>query len=82
MNRYSDFAGPLGTGVYVTGVAGTSITGTGVYGQAGDEDPGWLINTLHKAGVLGLSTSTYGVLGAAPIVGVCGFSTTEGGCCR
>ena len=79
VNRYSDFAGALGTGVYVTGVAGTSITGTGVYGQAGDEDPGWLINTFHKAGVLGLSTSTYGVLGAAPIVGVCGFSTTEGG---
>jgi len=74
VNRYSDFAGVLGTGVYVTGVAGTSVTGTGVYGQAGDEDPSWLINTFHKAGVVGLSNSTYGVLGAAPIVGIWGTS--------
>ena len=79
VNRYSDFAGVLGTGVYVTGVAGTSVVGTGVYGQAGDADPGRLVNTNNTAGVLGLSTSTYGVLGAAPIVGIYGLSTSEGG---
>ena len=75
VNRYSDFAGTLGTGVYVTGVAGTSITGTGVYGQAGYEDPSWMINGVHHtAGVLGLSEVTYGVIGAAPIVGIWGYS--------
>jgi hypothetical protein len=47
--------------------------------KRGDEDPGWLVNENQRAGVLGLSTSTYGVLGAAPIVGVYGVSTTEGG---
>jgi hypothetical protein len=36
VNEYSDFAGVLGTGVYVTGVAGTSINKVGVYGQTGE----------------------------------------------
>src|SRR5262245_21985028 len=36
VNEYSDFAGVLGTGVYVTGVAGTSINNVGVYGQTGE----------------------------------------------
>ena len=57
VNSFSDFAGVLGTGVYVTGVAGTSITGTGVYGQAGDEDPTWVIGRNQRAGVVGLSSS-------------------------
>jgi hypothetical protein len=36
VNEYSDFAGVLGTGVYVTGVAGTSVNNVGVYGQTGE----------------------------------------------
>jgi hypothetical protein len=36
VNDHSDFAGVLGTGVYVTGVAGTSINNVGVYGQTGE----------------------------------------------
>jgi hypothetical protein len=37
-NDYSNFAGVLGSGTYVTGVAGTSINNVGVYGQT-EQDP-------------------------------------------
>jgi hypothetical protein len=36
VNQYSSYAGVLGTGIYVTGVAGTSLNNVGVYGQAGE----------------------------------------------
>jgi hypothetical protein len=62
VNSYSDFAGVLGTGVYVTGVAGTSINNSGVYGQTG-EDPDRSIPTALSAGVFGASNSLPGVIG-------------------
>jgi hypothetical protein len=62
VNSYSDFAGVLGTGVYVTGVAGTSINNSGVYGQTG-EDPDQSIPAALSAGVFGASNTLPGVRG-------------------
>jgi hypothetical protein len=36
VNSYSSYAGVLGTGIYVNGVAGTSLHDVGVYGQVGE----------------------------------------------
>ena len=36
VNQYSGYAGVLGTGIYVNGVAGTSLNNVGVYGQVGE----------------------------------------------
>jgi hypothetical protein len=76
VNRYSDFAGVLGTGVYVTGVAGTSVRGPGVYGQMGEED---LLSPIPKppnnslvAGVVGVSSYGVGVRGWSDSIGVVG----------
>ena len=55
VNSYSDFAGVLGTGVYVTGVAGTSINNVGVYGQMGEDNPKFPIPKDRSAGVFGAS---------------------------
>jgi hypothetical protein len=62
VNRYSDFAGVLGTGVYVTGVAGTSVNNVGVYGQTG-EDPESSFPRTMSAGVVGASNDLLGVIG-------------------
>jgi hypothetical protein len=60
VNGYSDFAGVLGTGVFVTGVAGTSVFGPRVYGQSA-EDPDASIPKDLLAGVVGASNSSPGV---------------------
>jgi hypothetical protein len=62
VNSYSDFAGVLGTGVFVTGVAGTSIFGPGVYGQTG-EDPDSAMPRGFIGAVVGASNSLPGVIG-------------------
>src|SRR5262245_61065081 len=64
-NAYSRFAGALGTGVYVTGVAGTSIFGHGVYGQTG-EFPA-LPQNLLPAGVFGASEKRDAVVGRSKV---------------
>jgi hypothetical protein len=77
VNEYSDFAGVLGTGVYVTGVAGTSINNVGVYGQTGEvPDLPWPVpNYYAKAGVLGAAEQDTGVFGVSSFgAGVFGFS--------
>jgi hypothetical protein len=65
VNDHSDFAGVLGTGVYVTGVAGTSINNVGVYGQTGEipktEAPQFPQNIV--AGVFGAAPAVSGPLG-------------------
>jgi hypothetical protein len=61
VNEYCDFAGVLGTGIYVTGVAGTSVNNIGVYGQTGE---GPIANFL-VGGVVGASLGNQpGVYGA------------------
>jgi hypothetical protein len=63
VNAYSEFAGVLGTGIYVTGVAGTSSFNVGVYGQTG-EVPESSIPNYYLAGVLGASSLSWpGVMG-------------------
>jgi hypothetical protein len=83
VNSYSDFAGVLGTGVYVTGVAGTSILGVGVYGQLGEDDPLSPIpnNNFLLAGVAGTSSYSYapGVMGWSKGAGVWGEGTEFAG---
>jgi hypothetical protein len=77
VNEYSDFAGVLGTGVYVTGVAGTSINNVGVYGQTGEvpELPWPVPNYYARAGVFGAAEQGRGVFGVVDFgVGVTGFS--------
>jgi hypothetical protein len=76
VNEYSDFAGVLGTGVYVTGVAGTSINNVGVYGQTGEvsELPWPVPNFYARAGVLGAAEQGSGVFGVSAFgAGVSGF---------
>jgi hypothetical protein len=76
VNQYSDFAGVLGTGVYVTGVAGTSINNVGVYGQTGEiPDLPWPVpNYYARAGVLGAAEQGQGVFGVSAFgAGVSGF---------
>jgi len=76
VNEYSDFAGVLGTGVYVTGVAGTSINNVGVYGQTGEiPDLPWPVpNYYARAGVLGAAEQGQGVFGVSAFgAGVSGF---------
>jgi hypothetical protein len=74
VNSYSDFAGVLGTGVYVTGVAGTSVNNVGVYGQSGEIpqsekffpqsiSPGVFGAARHGPGVVGWSIEWRGVEG-------------------
>jgi hypothetical protein len=78
VNNYSDFAGVLGTGVYVTGVAGTSINNIGVYGQTG-EVPNSSISQVLRAGVLGASNTDFGVFGwSTRSAGLLGFSNNIG----
>jgi hypothetical protein len=76
VNAYSDFAGVLGTGVYVPGVAGTSIRGSGVYGQTDEEDREFPIprspNYNLTAGVAGASSSRVGVRGWSGFIGIWG----------
>jgi hypothetical protein len=68
-NDYSDFAGTLGMGTYVTGVAGTSLLSVGVYGQTGED-----LNSSIPKDLLA------GVVGAANTgSGVAGWSTTGNG---
>jgi hypothetical protein len=75
---YSDHAGVLGTGVYVTGVAGTSIHQPGVYGQLGEEDPLSPFPRFGEnallAGVVGVSSYHTGVRGWSNRYGVWGES--------
>jgi hypothetical protein len=61
-NSYCDFAGVLGTAVFVTGVAGTSTTQVGVYGQT-EDDPGSSIPQNMSAGVFGAANTGSGVVG-------------------
>jgi hypothetical protein len=81
VNQYCDFAGVLGTAIYVTGVAGTSSDYVGVYGQTGDrpsESMFWREDLA--AGVLGASGARQGVLGISDIgYGVVGVSTDSNG---
>ena len=76
VNAYSNFAGVLGTGVYVPGVAGTSITRPGVYGQSGEENTEYPIplptNYNLTAGVVGASSSRVGVRGWSGFIGIWG----------
>jgi len=76
VNAYSDFAGVLGTGVYVPGVAGTSITRPGVYGQTDEEDREFPIprppNNNLSAAVVGASSSQVGVRGWSGFIGIWG----------
>jgi hypothetical protein len=93
VNSYSDFAGVLGTGVYVTGVAGTSVTHAGVYGQTGDgEVPEGIAAGVFGAspnvsgdippGVVGWSAAGIGVGGSAyQDDGVYGVSVLGRGVC-
>jgi hypothetical protein len=77
VNEYSDFAGVLGTGVYVTGVAGTSINKVGVYGQTGEvPDLPWPVpNFYARAGVFGAAEQGQGVFGVSTFgAGVFGFT--------
>jgi hypothetical protein len=53
VNQYSSYAGVLGTGIYVTGVAGTSLNNVGVYGQAGEIADSSIPQSL-SAGVVGV----------------------------
>ena len=77
VNGYSDFAGVLGTGVYVTGVAGTSINSPGVYGQTGEDS---LIPPDVQAGVLGVSNTSQGVGGVSiSDRGIAGYSWDSAG---
>jgi hypothetical protein len=62
VNEYCDFAGVLGTGIYVTGVAGTSVNNIGVYAQTGADRP-QLLATDDTAAVLGASNSANAILG-------------------
>jgi hypothetical protein len=79
VNQYSDFAGVLGTGVYVTGVAGTSVNNIGVYGQSGEAPESWIRKDLH-GGVVGMSYHSPGVMAwAAESPGVVGFSSYNSG---
>jgi hypothetical protein len=78
VNSYSDFAGVLGTGVYVTGVAGTSVNNVGVYGQAGEATERSSIPEDASAGVLGASITQPGVVGySEKHAGVIGVSHEE-----
>jgi hypothetical protein len=77
-NLYSSYAGVLGTGIYVNGVAGTSLHDVGVYGQQGEFPDlalgiraGVLGVSSNDAGVVGYTTGTCGVIGEA--VGPIGF---------
>jgi len=62
VNDYSNFAGVLGTGIFVTGVAGTSVNNVGVYGQT-EEDADASIPQNLSAGVVGAATTGSGVVG-------------------
>src|SRR6266545_1413351 len=81
VNQYSDFAGVLGTGVYVTGVAGTSINNVGVYGQTGEvPDLPFPVPWYAKAGVLGAAEQGSGVFGVSAFgEGVTGYSPKGAG---
>jgi hypothetical protein len=59
VNDYSNFAGVLGTGIFVTGVAGTSVNTVGVYGQA-EEDAA--VPQFLPAGVVGAANTGPGVV--------------------
>jgi hypothetical protein len=73
VNAYCDFAGVLGTGIYVTGVAGTSVNNVGVYGQTGEYSV--TIPTRVVAGVVGASYISMGVWGWSALSdGVAGVS--------
>jgi hypothetical protein len=76
VNQYSDFAGVLGTGVYVTGVAGTSINNVGVYGQTGEvPDLPLPFPQYIRAGVVGAAESGSGIFGVTAFgAGVVGFA--------
>ena len=63
VNSYSDFAGVLGTGVYVTGVAGTSVNNVGVYGQHGEDPNSSIPNIVPAPGVFGANTNGSGIVG-------------------
>jgi hypothetical protein len=79
VNQYSGYAGVLGTGIHVNGVAGTSLNNVGVYGQVGEipetsippgMTPGVFgLSSNNAAGVVGYTTGTigwaWGALGAA-----------------
>jgi hypothetical protein len=58
VNGYCDFAGVLGTGIFVTSVAGTSVNNIGVYGQVEENIP---LQTGFQAGVLGAGLNQPGV---------------------
>jgi hypothetical protein len=74
VNEYCDFAGVLGTGIYVTGVAGTSVNNVGVYGQSGVL-PTTSFQPYTTAGVLGVSSATPGIYGISDeSFGVVGLS--------
>src|ERR1700731_631998 len=62
INNYSNFAGVLGTGIFVTGVAGTSVNNVGVYGQT-EEDTGSAGPKNFSARVVGAATTGSGVVG-------------------
>jgi hypothetical protein len=82
VNQYSDFAGVLGTGVYVTGVAGTSINNVGVYGQTGEvPDLPLPVPVYIRAGVVGAAAEQgSGVFGvSASGEGVTGYSPKGAG---
>jgi hypothetical protein len=81
VNEYSDFAGVLGTGVYVTGVAGTSVNNVGVYGQTGEvPDLPFPVPYYVRAGVLGAAEQGRGVFGVSAFgEGVTGFSPKGAG---
>jgi hypothetical protein len=81
VNDYSDFAGVLGTGVYVTGVAGTSVNNVGVYGQTGEvPDLPFPVPYYVRAGVLGAAEQGRGVFGVSSFgEGVTGFSPQGAG---